>query len=225
MIDEKKRAFRTAGLEFEEQAVADGYRCIVGFDEVGRGALAGPVVVGAVCLPINQPDLRERLMGVRDSKQMTPRQRAGLVEAIQSLAVSWGIGSASADEIDQIGINPATFLAMGRALDELRNRKVDFEPDYLLLDSVKWTDAPCEQKNIVKGDQRSLSIAAASVLAKVWRDELMADLERQYPDYGLAAHKGYSTNAHREALQQRGVSAIHRKYYSRIRLLLEEAAE
>ncbi|MBC7871492.1 MAG: ribonuclease HII, partial [Chitinophagaceae bacterium] len=206
MIEKKKRAFKTAALTYEKQYTEDGCRNIVGFDEAGRGAWAGPVAAGAVCLPLENPELSTLLVGVRDSKQMTPRQRYGLEERIKETAVSWGVGSASAAEIDEMGINPATCLAMNRALEALMDRLPGFVPDCLLHDSMAWPNAPYhrEKYSLKHGDQLSLSIAAASVLAKVWRDLHMRDLETAYPGYGFAGHKGYHSNLHTAALKSLG---------------------
>lgn len=221
MRDKKKRARRTASLSHERQYMAFGCRNIVGLDEAGRGAWAGPVAVGAVCLPVGNTQLNRLLAGVRDSKQMTPRQRKQLSERIKEIAVAWGIGHASSAEIDEWGINPATRLAMQRALDQLRQLKPEFEPDCLLMDSMPWPEAPhrCRLVSIVHGDQESLSIAAASVLAKVWRDAHMTELEIQYPGYNLGLHKGYGTAKHQAALKSLGISSIHRKSYGPVRAL------
>lgn len=208
-----KRANQTASLQFEHEYWERGCRAIVGIDEAGRGTWAGPVSAGAVCLPIDHDDLHHVLQGVRDSKQMTPRQRSGLVDKIKSVAVGWGVGQASAEEIDTYGILPATQMAMKRALEHMHMKHV--QPDCLLLDSIKWPQmCNVEKKSIIKGDTLSLSIAAASILAKVWRDEHMHELEEAYPGYGFAAHKGYGTAKHRAALDMLGASPIHRMSFA-----------
>ena len=186
------------------------YPLVAGLDEAGRGALAGPVCVGAVILPNGDPHLSSTLRGVRDSKLLTPLRRDALAPRIKTVALTWSVASASAAEIDALGIVPATRLAAMRAIELLTQF-----PDYLLTDfrlEVPELDIP--QTSIVKGDQKSLSIAAASILAKTARDELMRELESQYPDYGLGKHKGYGTQAHRSAMKRKGVLSIHRKSFS-----------
>jgi len=218
----KKKLPKTASLVYEHFFMRAGYRRIVGIDEAGRGAWAGPVTAGAVCLPVHDNDLSERLAGVRDSKQLSPRQREGLVDTIKAVSLAWGIGNASSDEIDQYGIVPATKLAMKRALQHMTAQFDDFSPDYLLTDSMKWDECPvnCEIQHIKWGDQQSLSIAAASVLAKVWRDETMCTLAEKYPDYGFSRHKGYGTQQHRNALESYGALPIHRTYYRPIQAII-----
>ena len=210
----EKRKDKTASLKHEREFFNRGFRCILGLDEVGRGPWAGPVVVGAVALPLERRDLTRRLKGVKDSKQMTDLQRTTLAVAIKEMALAWGIGEASAQEISDLGINPATQLAMQRALDAALN--VDgFKPDCLFLDYMAWPEVieQFPQLSVVSGDQHSLSIAAASVLAKVHRDEYMITLSAEYPDYGFASNKGYGTAAHRAALAQHGVTPQHRTNY------------
>jgi ribonuclease HII len=185
---------------------------LAGLDEAGRGAWAGPVSAGAVILPPN-PALTERLQGVRDSKQMTPRQRTAWAKIIQSTALAWGVGMASNIEIDTIGILPATRLAMKRALAAL-----DPTPQHLLVDALRLPEINLPQTALIKGDCRCLSIAAASVLAKTARDELMIELAQQYPAYGFERHKGYGTASHRQAMQTTGLSAIHRLSYAPCRM-------
>jgi ribonuclease HII len=185
------------------------YRHIAGLDEAGRGALAGPVAVGAVILPVDEPLLLRNLEGVRDSKQLTPRARASLAPRIQETALRWCVAFASAQEIDCYGIVSATRLAALRALEGL-----SLFPQYLLTDfrlELPQLDIP--QTALVKGDALCLSIAAASVLAKTTRDELMRELDSQYQGYGLGKHKGYGTQAHRLAMKRLGVSPIHRKTF------------
>lgn len=213
----------TAAVEHEHRLLGAGYRVIVGLDEAGRGAWAGPVAAGAVCLPLDRADLREVLAGVRDSKQMTVRQRTALVEVIKTTAVAWAVGSASAAEIDALGIAPATRLAMRRALDGLATQQPGFLPDYLLLDYIRWNETPLPYpvEHLKKGDQQSLTIAAASVLAKTWRDQVMRELALQpaYADYGFAAHKGYGTAEHLAALRRLGACEQHRATFAPIRHL------
>jgi ribonuclease HII len=215
----KKRTLKTASLSHEHALRNQGYQIIAGIDEAGRGAWAGPVVAGAVCLPLERNDLPVVLEGVRDSKQLSPRARTGLVKRIQDTAIAWGIGFADHNEIDQLGIVPATCLAMQRALDDAQNRAAHVHPDFLLLDSIRWSDLKQAHLALIKGDQLSLSIAAASVMAKVWRDNLMTELDTQFPDYGFAVHKGYGTSRHQAALRLYGPSAIHRMTYAPLRSL------
>jgi ribonuclease HII len=185
------------------------YQYIAGLDEAGRGALAGPVCVGAVILPNNNPHLVRTLSGVRDSKQLTPRQRDQLAPRIKEIARAWGIGFASSDEIDALGIVPATRLAASRALEAM-----SFLPDFLLTDfRLELPELDLSQTSLVKGDQRSLSIASASILAKTARDKLIVELDPQYPQYGFARHKGYGTLAHRRMIAKLGFSPIHRKTF------------
>ncbi len=218
----KKKKPKTARLDYEHRFYAAGFRHIVGIDEAGRGAWAGPVTAGAVCLPITTPDLTEQLLGVRDSKTMTARQRGLLVENIKTVATAWGVGCAASAEIDTIGIVPATKLAMRRALEHMQHQYPAFTPDCLFLDTMRWDDSelPYQQEHILKGDQHSLSVAAASVIAKTWRDAYMRDLVEDYPDYGFEAHKGYGTLRHVTALKQCGITPEHRLCYRPIRELL-----
>ncbi|MBI5671226.1 MAG: ribonuclease HII [Chloroflexi bacterium] len=212
---------QTASLKHEHEYHACGYRYIFGLDEAGRGPWAGPVAAGAVCLPVDRSNLSKMLAGVRDSKQMTPRQRAALVERIQATALTWGVGSASSAEIDDLGIVPAVKLAMQRALDTAL-AKVEFVPSCLFLDALLWPEmAHIPQVSLIGGDQRSLSIAAASVLAKVWRDEFMTDLDKELPQYGFAEHKGYGTPRHQAALETYGPSPIHRLTFAPVRKIAE----
>ena len=214
----KKKRLKTASLNYELNLTAQGYRIIAGIDEVGRGAWAGPVVAGAVCLPLERTDLSIVLEGVRDSKQLSPRARAALIERIQHTAIAWGIGLSNHGEIDQLGIVPATCLAMQRALEDTEQRAPHVQPEFLLLDSIRWRDLKQPHLALVKGDQLCLSIAAASVLAKVYRDNLMVELDSAYPDYGFAIHKGYGTPKHQAALKAHGTSPIHRMSYAPMRV-------
>lgn len=217
----KRRQPKTASLEYETLLYRAGLRRVVGIDEAGRGAWAGPVYAGAVCLPPPTSQLVETLAGVRDSKQMTPLQRARLALVIKEHAACWGVGYADHDEIDALGINPATRLAMERALHMMANQRPGFEPEFLLLDSLPWNLGHERYQSILHGDQRSLSIAAASVLAKVTRDETLVEMDAEFPGYGFGAHKGYGTAAHIAALKQQGVSPVHRRSYAPIRRLLD----
>jgi len=203
-------------LRLEKRLWRSGLENIAGMDEAGRGALAGPVTVGAVILP-NVPRLSSTLRqaqggalsGVRDSKQMTPPQRARWAAILRKIARAWSLGWASADEIDSLGISAATRLASERALAAL-----PLLPNHLLTDFLLKPDTDLPLTSLVKGDQKSLSIASASVLAKTARDAVMCELDEQYPGYGLARHKGYGTIVHREAIERLGHSPIHRKTFA-----------
>jgi len=185
------------------------WQSVAGLDEAGRGALAGPVCVGAVILPHDNPLLLRTLSGVRDSKQLTPRKRDQLTPRIKAFARAWGIGFASVDEIDALGIVPSTRLAASRALEAIL-----FFPDFLLTDfRLELPELDVPQAALVKGDQCSLSIASASILAKTARDGLMIKLDSQYPKYGFARHKGYGTLTHCRAIAQLGLSPVHRKTF------------
>lgn len=185
------------------------FQHVAGLDEAGRGALAGPVCVGAVILPPKLPHLLQTLSGVRDSKQLTPRKRDQLAPRIKATAMSWGIGFSSADEIDELCIVPATRLAASRALEAM-----SIFPDFLLTDfRLELPELDIPQAALVKGDQRSLSIAAASILAKTARDALMIGLDIQYPQYGFGCHKGYGSLSHRKAIASLGPSPVHRKSF------------
>lgn len=178
---------------------------VAGVDEVGRGCLAGPVVAGAVILPNNQ-ELLKNLKDVNDSKKLSEKKRKQLFYIIQEHAVSYGIGIVSANVIDEINILQASFLAMKRALACLNT-----EYNYVLVDGNKTIPRiETEQKAIVKGDSKSLSIASASILAKVIRDEIMTELDNTYNGYELAKHKGYPTKAHFSAIEKLGLSDLHR---------------
>lgn len=218
---------RTAGLEYELAHWRQGQRAIVGIDEAGRGAWAGPVMAGAVCLSPGEPEaLRQQLESVRDSKQHTPRGRERLEARIQGVALAWGVGQASAAEIDALGIVPATCLAMRRALEALIGQRPGFTPDHLLLDSIRCAPfdlytigAGLPTTPIVRGDQLSLSIAAASILAKLARDRFMVEQAASLPEYGFAAHKGYGTQAHQRALAEHGATGLHRMSFAPLKRL------
>ncbi|RMF48712.1 MAG: ribonuclease HII [Anaerolineae bacterium] len=198
----------TPHLKLESAHWQQGVRYVAGLDEAGRGALAGPVAVGAVILPPTQ-EIATRLEGVRDSKQMTPKAREQWAERIRTHALAWAVGMASPQEIDDLGIVPAIRLAAQRALQQLSP-----SPQALLTDYGLRPESSLPLQMLVKGDRRSLSIAAASILAKTQRDALMRCLDAQYPGYGLAQHKGYATRAHRFAIGQLGLSAIHRHTFT-----------
>jgi ribonuclease HII len=208
---------------FEEESYARGFKSIAGLDEVGRGPLAGPVVAAAVMLPrgFSHPD-------INDSKRLSPKQREKLAPLIRENAVSWGLGVVGVEEIDRINILQASLLAMVQAIDALARK-----PDCLLIDGNQpipaklldesgWlADSAPYQRTIVKGDQLCLSIAAASIVAKVARDAMMVGYDQEFPDYGFAGHKGYGSAAHLAALRRHGPSPIHRKSFAPVRDLIE----
>ncbi len=195
-------------FSFEAALWAEGVQHVAGIDEAGRGAFAGPVAAGVVIFPPD-PALSTVLEGVRDSKQMTPVERASWAPRIRQAARAWGVGFASPQEIDALGIVPATRLAALRAIE-----KLEVEPQALLLDYLLLPQAALPQTSLVKGDSRSLSIAAASILAKTTRDAWMVELDGELPGYGFAGHKGYGTAQHRAALERLGPSAVHRLQFS-----------
>lgn len=218
-----RKASRTASLRHERAYARLGLARIFGLDEAGRGPWAGPVAAAAVCLPLDAPERLAALKGVRDSKQMTPRQRAVLAGAIQTAALAWGVGCATSREIDEQGIATAVKLAMLRALDAARSGGV--EPDCLFVDALLLPELRhIPQVSLIGGDQRALSIAAASVLAKVWRDDYLRQLDAQYPQYGFAQHKGYGTAEHQAALKQHGPCPEHRLSYAPVARCLRELA-
>lgn len=193
-----------------------GHRLIAGVDEAGRGAMAGPVVAAAVILPLDSPELiLELLSGLQDSKLLTVAQRDRFFEKVQDVALAVGVGSASPKIIDAIGIALAAKLAMLGAISRLGH-----QPDHLLIDAFELPRPPAPQRAIIGGDRKCLSIAAASVIAKVTRDRMMVDLDSIYPGYGLARHKGYVTRAHKLALYEQGPLPIHRMTYAPVQLAL-----
>jgi ribonuclease HII len=196
-------------LSFETDLWQAGCVFVGGIDEAGRGALAGPVAAGAVILPSDDPDLFQKLEGVRDSKEMLPEARLFWADEIKKRAAAWGVGFAVAKEIDSIGIVPATCLAAGRALEACK-----LQVDHLLVDYLSLPNVSVPQTSLVKGDARSLSIACASILAKVSRDQLMIAMEATFPGYGFAQHKGYGTAHHRRALSQLGPCEQHRRTFA-----------
>jgi ribonuclease HII len=197
-------------LSHESPLWAVGVQRVAGVDEAGRGAWAGPVAAGAVVFPPDE-NLCALLPGVRDSKQMAACEREMWAGIIRQAALDWGIGFASRVEIDALGIVPATRLAMQRALEKLAS-----PPQHLLVDFLPLPEIPIPQTPLVKGDARSLSIAAASVLAKTARDAWMSGLDTLYPGYGFASHKGYGTPGHRLVLSRLGCCDEHRRTYEPI---------
>lgn len=186
-------------------------KLIAGVDEAGRGPLAGPVVTAAVIL-----DERARITGLTDSKKLTEQQRNSLAAEIKEKAVAWSVGRAEVEEIDRINILQATLLAMQRAVAGLMPK-----PEYVVVDGNRCPEFHCAAEAIIKGDLLVPVISAASIIAKVARDREMQALDLQYPGYGLAGHKGYPTKAHIAALEQLGVTPIHRRSYGPVKKLLE----
>lgn len=190
-------------LEHENIAYNDGYKIICGIDEAGRGPLAGPVVAAAVILPKGYV-----IDGVNDSKKLSEKKREQIFDVIKQEALAYSVGMASCEEIDDINILQATFLAMRRAVDGL-----NIKPDIALIDGNKAPGLDICERTIVKGDAKSANIAAASIIAKVTRDRYMLDLAEQYPQYQFEKHKGYGTKLHYQMLEEYGISPIHRKSF------------
>jgi len=199
---------------FEKRFLSQGFRFIAGLDEAGRGPLAGPVVAAAVILPI--PRFREQLW---DSKKLLPEKREFLYEKILKMALSIGTGVVEADEIDRINIGRATQKAMAMAVRLLRG-----QPDLLLIDGIVPIPLPMPQRTIVKGDSLCVSIAAASIVAKVTRDRIMMAYHEKYPQYNFAKHKGYGTQEHREAIGRHGCCEYHRKTFRGVGYTLSSSA-
>ena len=210
------------GWEFESEALAEGSQRVAGVDEVGRGPLFGPVVAAAVILP-SDAVLRARLEGLNDSKQLTEEERERFAAIVQEVALAWAVAEVDVETIDRINILQASKLAMKIAVETLHQR--GFAPDHLLIDGNQKIDALCRQRTIVQGDARSMSIAAASVLAKVYRDRLLCQLDLRYPGYGLAQNKGYATPEHRKALQRLGTTDLHRRSFAPVAARFEVEME
>jgi ribonuclease HII len=195
--------------KLESDLWESGLLYVAGLDEAGRGALAGPVAVGAVILPNDKTLLAQTLAGVRDSKQLTPLARESLAPRIKETALVWSVGFADAEEIDSQGIVRATRLAAIRALHQF-----SVTPQYLLTDfRLELPQLDISQTSLVRGDAHCLSIACASILAKVERDALLRELDLRHPGYGLGKHKGYGTQAHRSAMKRLGLSSVHRRSF------------
>lgn len=201
----KMRLLRSlhCGNKYEKLARIQGANVIAGVDEVGRGALFGPVVAAAVILPLDT-----RIRGLRDSKQLLREDRERLAEIVKARAIAFAVEEVDAETIDRINIYQASRMAMTAAVIRL-----DPQPNHLLIDALRL-DLPHAQTSLIYGDSLSISIAAASVVAKVYRDARMRELDTQYPGYGLASHKGYATPEHREALRNLGPSELHRKSFA-----------
>ena len=205
-------------MAHERRLRAQGIWPVAGLDEAGRGSIAGPVTAGAVVLPHDAPDCPEA--PIRDSKRLTPAQRERALRHIESIALAVGVGHCSAPEIDEIGIAPATRVAMRRALESL-----SLEPAYLLLDAFPLPGVVTPQLAIVRGDATCTSIAAASIVAKVARDRHMAEQDERHPGYGFARHKGYGTAEHIRNLERLGPSPIHRRTFAPLKLKLALGTE
>lgn len=193
--------------QLENLAAGQGFSNIAGVDEAGRGPLAGPVVSAAVILP---PDFK--CSGIDDSKKLSEKKRTLLFPEIKKNAVSVGVGISSHTEIDRINILQASLLSMKRAVDDLLQK-----PDYLLIDGKFTIDSPINQSAVIKGDSKSISIAAASIIAKVTRDAIMKDLHNQYPVYNFDRHKGYPTKAHKAAILKYGPCPVHRTSFKGVK--------
>lgn len=205
-----KRVPKWPTLRYERKLWAQGVVYIAGADEVGRGALAGPVYAAAVILPNG---ISKQLKGVRDSKQMTPEEREDWAPRIKEKALAWSIGRASVEEIDEINILQASYVATRRAIEGL-----NIQPQHLLLDAIRLTIVALPQTPLVSGDARCLSISAASVLAKTARDAELRELDASFPQYGFASHKGYATPEHLAAIMAHGPCPQHRQSFSPMRV-------
>lgn len=194
----------TIGFDFEDQARSEGFSFIAGVDEVGRGCLAGPVVAAACILDVTKAVPKQ----LNDSKKLTAKQRSEIAEELRTSAISFAVGEVEADEIDRINILEATKLAMTKAIFSLKPAA-----NYLLIDALQLKQLSLPQKAIIKGDSISFSIAAASVIAKTYRDELMKTYDAAFPQYGFASHKGYGAAMHLEALRKHGPCPLHRKTF------------
>jgi ribonuclease HII len=201
-------------------AYAAGSAVVAGVDEAGRGAWAGPLVAAAVVLPNLRDGLPEALIGVNDSKLVAPARREALYDAIISIAISVGVGCVAAPELDLLGLTAAGELAMLRAVDGLA-----VEPDLLLVDGFRIRSYPWRQKAIVRGDSRCVSIAAASIMAKVTRDRWLCELDARYAGYSFSSNKGYGAPAHRRGLERAGSAPIHRRSYGPIAGMLGRSGE
>ena len=201
---------QSPNFDHENELGSQGYELIAGIDEVGRGALAGPVVASAVILP--HPANLSWLELVRDSKELNARKRESLFDLINKEAVAVGTGIVPSQVIDSVNIFQATKLAMMQAVEKLPR-----QPGFLLIDRLSLTQCPIPQRGITRGDKLCLSIACASIVAKVTRDRMMEELDGVYPGYGFARHKGYGTRKHISCLQKLGPSPIHRLYFAPVR--------
>lgn len=199
-------------LTYEKALYVQDYQLIAGIDEVGRGPLAGPVVAACVILPVN-----EKISGLNDSKKIPKSKHEEIYQQVMEKALAVGVGIMDNDVIDQVNIYEATKLAMVEAIKDASKRGL--VPDYLLIDAMTL-DLDIPQMSIIKGDANSLSIAAASIVAKVTRDKMMADFDKKFPGYGFAQNAGYGTKIHLEGLEKYGITPIHRKTFEPIKSLV-----
>lgn len=199
---------------FDQQVRQEGFELVCGVDEAGRGPLAGSVVAAAVIFPKEEDFLEScpALAGLNDSKKLSEKKRQALFEPIKTYALAYGIGEASCQEIDELNILQATFLAMRRAVEQME-QNFGVKPDILLVDGNRDPNIVDNTRTVIKGDANSASIAAASVLAKVTRDAQLVELDKIYPQYDFAKHKGYPTKAHYEKIVQYGISPVHRRSF------------
>jgi len=201
-------------FKIEKGLISQGINLIAGIDEAGRGPWAGPVVASAVIVKPNEYRFWQTL-GVNDSKKLSAKKRQALIELIKAKALTWAVGIVDNYQIDQIGIKPATFLAMKQAIDGLTQKC-----GFILIDGRDCLDISIKQKAIVRGDGESISIAAASIIAKVTRDKIMEGYEKEFPGYGFCQHKGYGTKLHSESLIKFGPCSIHRMSFKPIKKFL-----
>ena len=206
----KRKQSNIPKLNYELGLIKKGHKNIAGLDEVGRGALAGPVVAAACIL-----NHEKRIYKIRDSKLLSPSKRKELARKIKRQAKCWAIGFAKHSEIEKVGIQQATFMSFSRALSKLEK-----EIDFILVDAFRIPHCKTRQKNIIKGDRVCVSIAAASILAKVYRDNLMEKLSKKYPGYGFEKHKGYGTKQHLKCLEKLGPCKIHRRNFKPVKKIL-----
>ncbi|ENJ1739898.1 ribonuclease HII [Vibrio parahaemolyticus] len=199
-----------AKVELPPFEYPQGYQLIAGVDEVGRGPLVGDVVTAAVILDPNNP-----IEGLNDSKKLSEKKRLALLPEIKEKALAWAVGRCSPEEIDELNILQATMVAMQRAIAGLK-----VQPDLVLIDGNRCPELPMDSQAVVKGDLRVAEISAASIIAKVVRDQEMEQLDKQYPQFGFAKHKGYPTKAHFEAIEQHGVISEHRKSFKPVKKAL-----
>ncbi|ELN6869344.1 ribonuclease HII [Vibrio parahaemolyticus] len=199
-----------AKVELPPFEYPQGYQLIAGVDEVGRGPLVGDVVTAAVILDPNNP-----IKGLNDSKKLSEKKRLALLPEIKEKALAWAVGRCSPEEIDELNILQATMVAMQRAIAGLK-----VQPDLVLIDGNRCPELPMDSQAVVKGDLRVAEISAASIIAKVVRDQEMEELDKQYPQFGFAKHKGYPTKAHFEAIEQHGVISEHRKSFKPVKKAL-----
>ena len=199
-MKEKEEERLQGMLEIEENLYSKGYKFVCGVDEAGRGPLCGPVVAAAVILKKD-----DKIEGVNDSKKLSEKKREEVYERIMEKALAVGVGMSDVDVIEEVNILNATKMAMRQAIDNLKQK-----PDYVLVDGNQWINIDIKGETVVHGDAKSESIAAASIVAKVTRDRMLIDWDKEYPEYGFAKHKGYGTKAHIEAIGKYGLTPIHR---------------